>query len=101
VLDALNQTAGDAAYTFGVAVGHLPGVTGGPAISTAQAWVSFNDGGTWRKADLVAQGNGSYEVTVRHPKTVNTTGAVSLRVKATDAAGNGIDQTLIRAYGLR
>lgn len=100
-LDALSTTPGGAAYTIGLDVGHVPGVTGGPALKTVQAWVSFNDGGTWKKADVVAQGNGSYKTTVQHPKTANTSGAVSLRVKATDAAGNGIDQTLIRAYGLR
>jgi hypothetical protein len=75
-------------------------VTNAPAVRTVQAWASFNDGGTWKNIDLVAQGNGNYKVTLQHPKTANTSGAVSLRVKATDATGNGIDQTLIRAYGL-
>lgn len=100
VLDNLNQALDQSTYTFRLGVGHLPGHTG-PAIDTVQAWASFNDGGTWRRVDLIAQGNDQYLATVRHPAAVNTTGAVSLRVRATDTGGNIVDQTLIRAYGLK
>ena len=99
-LDELNRTVERAAYTFRLSVGHVPGATG-PPITSTDAWVSFNDGGTWKKIDLVALPDGSLQATVQHPKIENTTGAVSLRVKATDQAGNGVDQTLYRAYGLK
>jgi subtilisin family serine protease len=99
-LDALNQAPDRSAYTFTIDVGHQPGVNG-PGIAEVQAWVSFNDGGTWRKVNLTGIGDGQLRATVQHPKAENTSGAVSLRIKATDAAGNGIDQTVIRAYGLR
>ncbi len=46
-------------------------------------------------------GNGTVLATVWHPKKQDSTGAVSLRVTANDTAGNAIDQTVIRAYGLR
>lgn len=99
-LDELNRTVDRSAYTFRLSPGHIPGSTG-TSFKSTQAWVSFNDGGTWRKIDLVDIGNGSLQATVQHPKIENTTGAVSLRVKATDEAGNSIDQTLYRAYGLK
>ena len=99
-LDELNRAADRTAYTFRLAAGHVPGVSG-PDIKTVQAWVSFNDGGTWKQIDLVSLGNGAVQATVQHPKLENTTGAVSLRVKATDTAGNSVDQTIIRAYGLK
>jgi hypothetical protein len=81
--------------------GHIPGAENPPAITETQAWVSFNDGGTWRKIDLVALETGALQATVTHPRMENTTGAVSLRVRAVDAAGNSVDQTLYRAYGLK
>lgn len=99
-LDELNQAPDRSAYTFRLNVGHVPGATG-PAIAGTQAWVSFNDGGTWRKIDLVELGTGALQATVQHPKVANTSGAVSLRVKATDTAGNSVDQILYRAYGLK
>jgi hypothetical protein len=99
-LDELNRAADRTAYTFRLSAGYVPGATG-PGINRTQAWVSFNDGGTWRRIDLVDLGNGALQATVQHPKIENTTGAVSLRVRAGDAAGNSVDQTIIRAYGLK
>jgi subtilisin family serine protease len=99
-LDTLNRAPDRSDLTFGLTAGHVPGVSG-PAMKTVQAWVSFNDGATWKKIDLDREGDGSFEATVHHPKLEHTSGAVSLRVKATDTAGNSIDQTLIRAYGLK
>ena len=98
-LDELNKAPGHQAYTFTIGVGHQPGV-GGPGIAQVEAWASFDDGGTWTKITLVGLGNGELRAVVLHPRFEDTTGAVSLRVKATDTAGNGIDQTVIRAYGL-
>jgi hypothetical protein len=99
-LDQLNRAADRGEFTFRFSVGHVPGSTG-PAFKTTQAWVSFNDGGTWKKIDLESLDDGTFEATIQHPRLENTTGAVSLRVKATDKAGNSIDQTLYRAYGLK
>jgi subtilisin family serine protease len=99
-LDDLNLTAAQSASTFRLRPGYIPGATG-PGITNTQAWVSFNDGGTWRRVDLTDAGGGSLQGTVQHPRLENTTGAVSLRVRAVDGAGNSVDQTLIRAYGLK
>ncbi|MFE9653584.1 S8 family serine peptidase [Micromonospora sp. NPDC006431] len=98
-LDQYNRANDRRAYTFTLNVGHVPGATG-PAIGSVAAWASYDDGGTWTKVDLVSLNNGTVRAIVHHPAVANTSGAVSLRVKATDVAGNSIDQTLIRAYGL-
>lgn len=98
-LDNLNHATGDSAHTFTIDVAHQPGVNG-PSISTVQAWASYDDGQTWQPVQLVAMGNGKQRVVLNGPPTAGTPGAVSLRVKAVDAAGNSIDQTIIRAFGL-
>jgi subtilisin family serine protease len=100
-LDEFNKAPDRSSYTFRLTAGHIPGAENPPAITETQAWVSFNDGGTWRKIDLVALETGALQATVTHPRMENTTGAVSLRVRAVDAAGNSVDQTLYRAYGLK
>jgi hypothetical protein len=99
-LDDLNLAPDRSTYPLRINAGYVPGATG-PGITSTQAWVSFTDGGTWRRVDLVDAGSGWLQGTVRHPPIENTTGAVSLRVRAADGAGNSVDQTLIRAYGLK
>ncbi|MFE7761741.1 S8 family serine peptidase [Streptomyces sp. NPDC057438] len=57
-----------------------------------EAWVSYDDGTSWK------------EVRVKSGKARFTPAkdaeSVSLRVRATDRDGNGIDQTVLRAFGL-
>ncbi|MCX4471429.1 S8 family serine peptidase [Micromonospora sp. NBC_01655] len=96
-LDRRNRTA-KRQHNFTLTVGHQPGVDG-PKIKTVQGWASFDDGATWQAVDLVQLGNGKHLAKLRHPAPENVE-AVSLRIKASDTAGNGIDQTIIRAYGL-
>ncbi|HET8640915.1 MAG TPA: S8 family serine peptidase, partial [Pseudonocardiaceae bacterium] len=98
-LDALNRAPDHAAYSFTIGAGHQPGADG-PAVAQVQAWASFDDGNTWAEIVLIALGNGRWRATVLHPRAADTSGAVSLRVSANDAAGNAIDQTVLRAYGL-
>lgn len=99
-LDLLDKAPDASSYRFTVSAGYQPGASG-PGITLVQAWASFDDGATWRSLDLVPLGNGKLQAMAQHPALADTTGAVSLRVVARDAAGNGIDQTVIRAYGLR
>jgi subtilisin family serine protease len=66
-----------------------------PPSTALQAEVSFDEGKTWRR--LVAVGTqGKYVALIPAGN-----GTVSLRVKASDNNGNKIEQTVIRAYGLR
>ncbi|MBM7786822.1 S8 family serine peptidase [Tenggerimyces flavus] len=91
-LDLWNKARDRSDYTFRLQAGRN--------VKTAKVWVSFNDGATWKRVDA-RQNGGSLVVTVTHPAVSRTSGAVSLRVQAADAAGNAIDQTVIRAYGLK
>ena len=60
--------------------------------------VSFDDGKSWSRASVRPSRHGDFEVLVSPPKS----GAyVSLRVSATDRFGNRLDQSVVRAYGLR
>jgi subtilisin family serine protease len=97
-LDITNRAAAGLLNTFTLDVGHQPGVDG-PGIKTVHAWVSYDDGAKWQQIPLVPLGNGKVLATVPQPKLAS--GAVSLRVSATDTAGNSIDQTILRAYGLK
>ena len=61
--------------------------------SVLKAWVSYDDGSSWKEVKVK---HGKAEI--RHPKGARF---VSLRVLASDAAGNQVDQTVLRAYGLK
>ncbi|WP_238010193.1 S8 family serine peptidase [Dactylosporangium sp. AC04546] len=65
-----------------------------PGASGVTVEVSFDEGADWQRA-FVAGAAGSYVAIVPGGK-----GSVSLRVHASDRAGNAVTQTVIRAYGL-
>jgi hypothetical protein len=63
-------------------------------ITGATVAVSVNGGTTWQHATVTAAGGGLFNVTFTAPP-----GAfVSLRVNATDAAGDQINETITRGY---
>ncbi len=64
------------------------------AVTGLTVDVSYDDGATWAKAE-VAGGGQNLRATVRHP---GRAGHASLRAVAVDAAGNRVEQTIIRAY---
>ncbi len=70
-----------------------------PDVRSVKAWASYDDGKTWRTVDVKRAGK-SYEATIDHPSLGATNSYVALRVQATDTAGNAVDQTVLRAYGL-
>ncbi|MFI6183564.1 S8 family peptidase [Nonomuraea sp. NPDC051191] len=74
----------------GFAVRHQEGVSGARA-KDLKLELSYDDGATWRAQPVVALGGGRYTAVVlrQHP---------SLRVTATDSAGNSVRQTVIKAY---
>jgi hypothetical protein len=78
-----------------VSVGHVQ-----PAAATAvtglTASFSLNDGDTWTPATVTSRGGGRFGVSFMAPAGTD----VSLRVKATDAAGGTIEETIPRAYGV-
>jgi subtilisin family serine protease len=66
-----------------------------PRSTSLQAEVSFDEGTTWKRIVPVGA-DGKYRAVVPAGE-----GTVSLRVHAADNAGNKVEQTVIRAYGLR
>ncbi|GAB1516022.1 S8 family serine peptidase [Actinophytocola sp. KF-1] len=64
-----------------------------PRMRAVEAWLSYNDGTSWTKVPL----DRHHRATVHHPRGATH---VTLKVAATDTAGNKIEQTITRAYGL-
>jgi len=68
------------------------------AISEITLDVSFDDGATWHPLTLHSSGTDRWQAEVSHPADAEF---VSLRASARDTSGNRVEQTVIRAYGLR
>ncbi|UIX30180.1 S8 family peptidase [Streptomyces sp. GQFP] len=66
---------------------------GSVQASSLKAWVSFDDGTSWKEVK-VSGGKARF-------RAAKGAESVSLRVRAADRAGNGIDQTVLRAFGLK
>ena len=72
-------------------------VAGTPPVSVTGLtfWTSTDNGSTWQQAAVSSLGGGRYSAALPQ---VAAGQAVSLRVKATDAAGGRVEQTIIAAY---
>ncbi|MET7333156.1 S8 family serine peptidase [Nonomuraea sp. NPDC005650] len=95
-LDSDNTVRAGAEYPIRLLPGHQPGYGGGLGRFTVRAWVSGDDGATWTDlGSRKVRGGATAGYEARAPRD----GAfVTLRVQATDAAGNSIDQTVTRAW---
>ncbi|MFE0632186.1 S8 family serine peptidase [Streptomyces sp. NPDC058864] len=80
-----------------VTASHLKGAAGAGAIRTVTLEVSYDDGATWRKATLRQSGSG-WKAQLDAPSRARF---ASLRTTARDSKGNSVNQTLIRAFGLK
>ncbi|MFD4603547.1 S8 family serine peptidase [Streptomyces sp. NPDC058464] len=89
-LDLLNRA--DRGHTVKIAL-PVANQLGSVRASSLQAWVSYDDGTSWKEVK-VRNGTARF----RPEKGAET---VSLRVRAADRDGNGIDQTVLRAFGLK
>ncbi|MCT9111045.1 S8 family serine peptidase [Streptomyces mirabilis] len=89
-LDLLNRAEARKKTKLGLSVRDQ---AGNVKAGSLKAWVSYDDGASW-KGVLVRHGRAE----IRHPKGAEF---VSLRVLASDSAGNRIDQTVLRACGLK
>lgn len=91
-LDDRNHAPADDAYPVPIAVERQPGAPNAD-ISTLTVEASHDDGATWQEA-AVQQQQEKWTAFVD-----NQSGKpVSLRIKAADSDGNGVEQTIIRAY---
>jgi hypothetical protein len=88
----LNGSANPGQQVVRVSVGHLPLAKAVPITSAALS-VSFDGGKTWQPARMSGR-DGAYATVFRTPAGA----MVSLRTRATDAAGASVTQTISDAY---
>lgn len=82
----------------GVQVRHQAGTEGGAGpIAGARLWISYNDGASWLPRPGRLLGDGRYEFVLPFRPPATGTGFGSLRFEAWDAAGNRVEQEIIRA----
>jgi subtilisin family serine protease len=94
-LDEHNVAPAGQSFDVPLTVEHQTGSAAGRATAVT-AEVSYDDGHTWRPARV--RGAGDHRVaTLRHPAGP---GFVSLRVHASDAGGNAVTTTVVRAYAI-
>ncbi|MDQ7907112.1 S8 family serine peptidase [Phytohabitans sp. ZYX-F-186] len=91
--DLSGYVSGRHPHLIGLTLWHQEGLRE-PRGTTLRAEVSLDEGATWLRVPVIRNGDG-YRALVPAG-----TGSVSLRVHASDAAGNTVTQTVIRAYGL-
>ncbi|MCW6008146.1 S8 family serine peptidase [Micromonospora sp. CPCC 205371] len=89
-VDLRNRAPGGRAYGFPATVSGT-----GARVTSLAVDVSYDDGRTWTPAAVTRSG-GRWAVAVTHPAS----GYASLRARATDADGNAVVQTILRAYAL-
>ncbi|MQA64146.1 MAG: hypothetical protein GEU86_22440 [Actinophytocola sp.] len=80
---------------------HNQSVSLEPEVTEMSLEASFDDGATWEQVATESMGDNVFTARITHPKLKDTTGAVSLRVRAEDADGSTIEQTIEHAYGLK
>jgi hypothetical protein len=98
--DLRGQVAAPGTETFTLTGYHEAGVTG-RRVTTASVQVSFDDGATWAPATKVTGlGDGRFRVAVTAPAPSATSGYASLKVTLSDATGDSLHQTILRAYAL-
>lgn len=81
-----------------VSAAHLTGATGCGSIRPVSLEISYDDGAHWQKQALDRAKDGSWTAKLRAPKGATY---VSLRAGATDSSGNSVEQTVLRAFGVR
>ena len=93
--DLTGQIPADRPTKIGISV-HRQGTAAAAPQSALKAWVSYDEGATWSPATTSRSGAG-YRLSVGPSRASDS---VSLRVHATDAEGNVIEQEVIRALGV-
>ena len=96
-VDAYNLTPAVAGFpvrvTFAGQADYDPG-----AVGAVRAWASYDDGATWVAAPVSPSGDAWVARVDNRPASG---GYVTLKVAGTDSLGNGVEQVVERAYGVR
>jgi hypothetical protein len=115
-LDIHNRAQADKAMEFTVTAGHHSKAIDRAPVTSLTVQASFDDGATWTDARVIGKPTDTFDtggflpsaapyqqfrVMLHQPKLADTTGFVSLRVRAADANGGTVEQTIHRAYILK
>ncbi|WP_454320831.1 S8 family serine peptidase [Streptomyces phaeoluteigriseus] len=100
-VDAQNAVGPARTHTLGLHVRMQDGMAA-PRGVTLKVETSLDDGRSWTTAHTARDGaDGWFDATVERPSRPRGDAYVTVRVTATDADGNGVKQTVDRAYLLR
>jgi hypothetical protein len=89
----LDGATGPGRQAIAITAGHIE-LAPSVRVTSMQVQVSLNGGRTWQRAQVRAAGADHFGVTFTAPPSAK----VSLRVTATDRAGNSLSETILRAY---
>ncbi|MEU1199859.1 S8 family serine peptidase [Streptomyces sp. NPDC005813] len=98
-VDTRNQVKRSSSTTLRVTARHQDGWTGAH-VKGMRVWASTDDGGHWTSVPASLHRDGTYEVRLGRG-LASRSGFVSLRAEAWDGAGNKVEQTVVRAFGVR
>ncbi|MFE1996279.1 S8 family serine peptidase [Streptomyces parvulus] len=95
---ARNEVGRGREYGVGLKVRMQDGMAA-PRRTALEAEASYDDGRTWHAARTARQGHdGRFTAVIERPAGVHRDAFVTLRVSASDAEGNGVRQTVRRAW---
>ncbi|MFG3060581.1 S8 family peptidase [Streptomyces sp. NPDC048231] len=96
-VDAQNAVGPGRKHTVGLTVRTQDGMAAPHGVKL-KVETSYDDGSNWTTARTTGKGGGRFTATVERPSLRHGDAYVTLRVTATDAAGNSVRQTVVRAY---
>lgn len=99
LVDDRNTVPADLPNVLQVRLGHLPGAVA-HRVTSLTVELSYDDGQVWQPT-LATIRWGDQAFALFKPPRLTDAAAVSVRVRATDAGGGTVEQTITRAYGLR
>jgi hypothetical protein len=97
--DELNRVAVGKPIKLTLGLRHQAGSNSTAKFTGATLELSY-DGTHWTELPLAKDSSGNYTTTVTHP-AAQAGHAPSLRLTATDADGNKLEQQVTKAYGLK
>ncbi|MFF2412113.1 hypothetical protein [Streptomyces sp. NPDC058092] len=97
----LNEVAAGTRSTVTVDASRAHGFTGGSRMAGAKFSVSYDDGATWKIADVDRVDENSFSARFTNAELSGSNGFVSIKAEAWDEPGNRTVQTVTRAYVLK
>ncbi|MFE7245470.1 S8 family serine peptidase [Streptomyces sp. NPDC057580] len=97
----LNQVAAGSHSTITLDASRAQGFTGDSRMAGAKFSVSYDDGATWKSADVDRTDDNSFKARFTNAELSDSNGYVSIKAEVWDKAGNRTVQTITRAYALK